>query len=90
MKSILATVMLLVVLSLGIWQMKTEGVKESSMITQEQQKGMQCPALYGIPGQTSEENLPNAIKHCKCEIGAMLEQKDGSFRCSYCGKTENE
>lgn len=90
MRNVLVTVALLVCLSLGVWQMKIGG-KGITADTQDNEKaGMQCPALYGIPGQTSEENLPNAIKHCKCEIGAMLTQKDGSIRCSYCGRTENE
>ena len=91
MRNILGAAAIIICLSLGVWQMNMEGVKESPVVAQEKHKsGMQCPALYGVAGQSPEENLPSAVRHCKCEIGAMLEQKDGSFRCSYCGKIENE
>jgi hypothetical protein len=91
MRNIVASVAIIICLSLGVWQIKTEGHKEQQpSTTVTERTGMQCPALYGVPGATVDQDLPSSIKHCKCEIGAMLEQKDGSFRCSYCGKTENE
>jgi hypothetical protein len=90
MRNILASVIVISCLSLGVWQLKTEGKKETQNIPEQQKTGIQCPALYGVPGTTVDQDLPGSVKHCKCEVGAMLMQKDGSLRCSYCGKMENE
>jgi hypothetical protein len=79
----------------AMWQLATKATnkpteKTAAKIAVENKSGFQCPALYGVPGAAMDQDFPGTIKHCKCEIGAMLEQRDGSFRCSYCGKTENE
>jgi len=91
MKNIALPTTIIACLFVALWQLSTRARQEWTVKEKgesENRAGMQCPALYGVPEGKVDQDLPGSVKHCPCEIGAMLAQTDGTVRCSYCGKQD--